>query len=65
MLHEKSGKTWHAEQRSLSGDSKLTEQTLTVFSIFLLDHIISEEGELFVLFAYHTTDDYYSSHDES
>ena len=28
MLHEKVGKTWHGEQRSLSGDSKLIEQTL-------------------------------------
>ena len=25
-----------------------------VFSIFLLDHMISQEGERFVLFAYHS-----------
>ena len=30
MLYEKSGKTWHAEQRSLSGGSKLTEQTFLI-----------------------------------
>ena len=29
-------------------------QCVTVFSKFLLDHIISEAVELFVLFAYHT-----------
>ena len=28
MLHEKVRKTWHEEQRSLSGGSELTEQTL-------------------------------------
>ena len=28
MLHGKVGKTWHEEQRSLSGGSELTEQTL-------------------------------------
>ena len=28
MLHEKVGKTWHEEQRSLSGGSELIEQTL-------------------------------------
>ena len=33
-------------------------QCITVFSKFLLDHIISKAGELFVLFAYHSIDDY-------
>ena len=28
MLHGKVGKTWHEEQRSLSGGSELIEQTL-------------------------------------
>ena len=28
MLHEKVGKTWHEDQRSLSGGSELIEQTL-------------------------------------
>ena len=28
MLHEKVRKTWHEEQRSLSGGSELIEQTL-------------------------------------
>ena len=31
----------------------------SVFSRFLLDHIISKAGELFVLFAYRTIDDYW------
>ena len=33
-------------------------QCITVFSKFLLDHIISLACELFVLFAYHSIDDY-------
>ena len=32
--------------------------SVTVFSKFLLDHIIAQTDELFVLFAYHSIDDY-------
>ena len=35
-----------------------SESVLTVFSRFFLDHIISKVGELFVLFAYHSINDY-------
>ena len=33
-------------------------QCITVFSKFLLDHIISYAGDIFVLFAYHSIDNY-------
>ena len=33
------GQTWHAEQKSISGGSKLIEQTLNASEIFVLDQV--------------------------
>ena len=41
------------------GESESVYNCVFVFSKFLLNHIILKADELFVLFAYHSIDDYY------